>query len=155
MQPEGNRMTETVASRDIVIFCIGDEKFALTTDEVKSIEELQEIIPVPRAPDYIAGLVNLRGAILPVMDLRKRLGIAETHAGRDTVILIVEHGDESVGLIVDRVESVDQVAFDVKPVPAEVAGGAVGRFYQSVLERDKEKITIINKDNLFSLEERT
>lgn len=148
-------MTETVASKDIVIFCIGDEKFALTTDEVKSIEELQEIIPVPKAPDCIAGLVNLRGAILPVMDLRKRLGITEAHAGRDTVILIVEHGDESIGLIVDRVESVDQVSFDVKPVPPEVAGGAVGRFYQSVLETAKDKITIINKDNLFSLEERT
>ena len=148
-------MTETVASRDIVIFCIGDEKFALTTDEVKSIEELQEIIPVPKAPDFIAGLVNLRGAILPVMDLRRRLGIAEAHTGRDTVILIVEHGDESVGLIVDRVESVDQVSFAVKPVPPQIADSVVGRFYQSVLETATDKITIINKDNLFSLEERT
>ncbi|MCU0606228.1 MAG: chemotaxis protein CheW [Candidatus Edwardsbacteria bacterium] len=148
-------MTETVASRDIVIFCIGDEKFALTTDEVKSIEELQEIIPVPRAPEYIAGLINLRGAIIPVMDLRRRLGAPAAAAGRDTVILIVEHGDESVGLIVDRVEGVDQVSFAVTPVPAEAAGGPAGRFYRSVLETGGQKITIINKDNLLTLEERT
>ncbi|MDI6738770.1 MAG: chemotaxis protein CheW [Candidatus Edwardsbacteria bacterium] len=148
-------MAEKIASRDIVIFCIGNEKFALTTDEVKSIEELQEIVPVPKAPDFIAGLINLRGAIIPVIDLRKRLKIAEIHAGRDTVILIIEHDNESVGLIVDRVESVDQVSFDVKPVTEEVAKTPVGRFYQSVLETPKEKITIINKDNLLTLEEHT
>ena len=148
-------MPEKIASKDIVIFCIGNEKFALTTDEVKSIEELQEIIPVPRAPEYIGGLINLRGAVIPVMDVRKRLSSGDIQAGRDTVILIVEHQDESIGLIVDRVESVDQVAFDVKPVPAEVAGSGTGRFYQSVLETATEKITIINKDNLLSLEETT
>jgi len=148
-------MPEKIASKDIVIFCIGNEKFALTTDEVKSIEELQEIIPVPRAPAYIAGLINLRGAVIPVMDVRKRLTSGDVQTGRDTVILVVEHQDESIGLIVDRVESVDQVVFDVKPVPAEVAAGNVGRFYQSVLETAKDKITIINKDNLLSLEEPT
>jgi purine-binding chemotaxis protein CheW len=148
-------MPEKIASKDIVIFCIGNEKFALTTDEVKSIEELQEIIPVPRAPDYIAGLINLRGAVIPVMDVRKRLRTGNVENGRDTVILVVEHQDESIGLIVDRVESVDQVVFDVKPVPAEIAAGGSGRFYQSVLETGKEKITIINKDNLLSLEEHT
>jgi purine-binding chemotaxis protein CheW len=147
-------MDQQVASKDIVVFCIGDEKFALTTDEVKSIEELQEIVPVPRAPDYIAGLINLRGAIVAVMDLRRRLGLAEAHAGRDVVILIVEHGDETIGLIVDRVERVEQVAFDVRPVPPEIAAGVVGRFYQSVLETPHGKITVINKDNLFTLEER-
>ncbi len=147
-------MDQKIASKDIVVFCVGDEKFALTTDEVKSIEELQEIVPVPRAPECIAGLVNLRGSIMAVMDLRRRLGVTETHAGRDTVILVIEHGDDSVGLIVDRVESVDQVPFDVKPVPPQVAASAVGRFYRSVLETTEQKITVINKDNLFTLEER-
>ena len=146
-------MAEKIASQDMIIFCVGQEKFALTADQVKSIEELMEIVPVPRAPECVAGLINLRGAIVPVIDMRKRFKLSDIQHGRDVVILIVEHKDELVGLVVDKVISVERVSEQPKPVPESVTKTDVGKFYQSVLELPGEKITIVNIDNLLLLED--
>jgi purine-binding chemotaxis protein CheW len=147
-------MSEKIASAEMVFFNLGHEKFALTTAQVKSIEEMQDIVPVPLAPDYVSGLVNLRGAIISVIDLRKRLGLPADMYGRDMVILVAEHRGEDVGLVVDRVLSVEASGLEPKSVPAAVARGDSGRFFQSVLELGEEKIVILNLEKILALEER-
>jgi purine-binding chemotaxis protein CheW len=147
-------MTEKIASDEKVIFNLGSEKFALSTEQVKSIEEMQDIIPVPLAPPYVTGLINLRGAIVAVVDLRKRIGLNQVESGRDMVILIVEHNGEEVGLIVDRVQSVESSEFTAQPVPESVAQTKSGRFYQSVMGSKDEKTVILNLDKILALEEK-
>jgi purine-binding chemotaxis protein CheW len=147
-------MTEKIASGEQVIFNLGSEKFALSTDQVKSIEEMQDIIPVPLAPPYVTGLINLRGAIVAVVDLRQRLGLSNIENGRDMVILVVEHNNEEVGLIVDRVLSVESSEMQTQPVPEPVAKAKSGRFYQAVLGAKEEKIVILNLDKILALEEK-
>lgn len=147
-------MTEKIASAEKVIFNLGGEKFALGTEQVKSIEEMQDIIPVPLAPPYVTGLVNLRGAIVAVVDLRQRLGQSNIENGRDMVILIVEHNGEDVGLVVDRVQSVESLELQAQPVPETVTKTSSGRFYQSILGTRDEKIIILNLDKILSLEEK-
>lgn len=147
-------MTEKIASEEKVIFNLGSEKFALGTEQVKSIEEMQDIIPVPLAPPYVTGLINLRGAIVAVVDLRQRLGLANIENGRDMVILIVEHNGEDVGLIVDRVQSVETSEMKAQPVPEAVNKTKSGRFYQSILGAKDEKVVILNLDKILALEEK-
>ena len=147
-------MTEKIASEEMVIFNLGSEKFALSTEQVKSIEEMQDIIPVPLAPPYVTGLINLRGAIVAVVDLRQRIGLSNIENGRDMVILIVEHNNEEVGLIVDRVQSVEASQMQPQPVPEPVAKAKSGRFYQAVLGVKEEKIVILNLDKILALEEK-
>jgi purine-binding chemotaxis protein CheW len=146
-------MPEKIASKEMVIFNLGREKFALSTEQVRSIEEMQAIVPVPQSPEYVSGLINLRGEIIAVIDLRRRLKLKEASQGRDVVIVVVEHGGEAVGLVVDQVYSVE--AFDAPPkaVPDSIAKTAQGGFYQSVLELADEKIIILNLDNILSVEE--
>ena len=146
-------MTEKIASEEMVIFNLGSEKFALSTEQVKSIEEMQDIIPVPLAPPYVTGLINLRGAIVAVVDLRQRIGLSNVENGRDMVILIVEHSGEEVGLIVDRVQSVESSGMKPQPVPEAVIKTKSGRFYQSVLGAKDEKTVILNLDKILALEE--
>jgi purine-binding chemotaxis protein CheW len=147
-------MTEKIASEEMVIFNLGSEKFALSTEQVKSIEEMQDIIPVPLAPPYVTGLINLRGAIVAVVDLRQRIGLSEVENGRDMVILIVEHNGEEVGLIVDRVQSVESSGMQPQLVPEAVIKTRSGRFYQSVLGAKDEKTVILNLDKILALEEK-
>jgi purine-binding chemotaxis protein CheW len=147
-------MTEKIASEEKVIFNLGSEKFALGTEQVKSIEEMQDIIPVPLAPPYVTGLINLRGAIVAVVDLRQRLGLADIQNGRDMVILIVEHNGEDVGLIVDRVLSVEIFEMKSQPVPEAVTKTKSGRFYLSILGAKDEKVVILNLDKILALEEK-
>jgi chemotaxis signal transduction protein len=89
-----------------------------------------------------------------VVDLRKRIGLQAETAGRDMVILVAEHNGEEVGLIVDRVLSVEVPTADAKPVPESVSRGGAGRFYHMVLEQGNEKIVILNIDKILALEER-
>jgi purine-binding chemotaxis protein CheW len=147
-------MTEKIASREIVIFNLGKEKFALYTDQVKSIEEMQDIVPVPMAPEYLAGLINLRGEITTIIDLRRRLHLAEnSQIGPDVVIIIVDYNQETAGLIVDRVDSVETIKAVPKDVPDNIKKAANGRFYDKVIEINREKIIILNLDKILSLEE--
>lgn len=146
-------MTEKIASQEIVIFNLGKEKFALFTDQVKSIEEMQDIVPVPLAPDYLSGLINLRGEITTIIDLRRRLHLENSRIGPDVVIIIVDYNQETVGLIVDRVDSVETIKAAPKDVPGSIKKAANGRFYDKVIEINREKIIILNLDKILSLEE--
>ncbi len=146
-------MAEKIASREMVVFNLGKAKFALSTDQVRSIEEMQEIVPVPQSPPYVSGLINLRGEIIAVLDLRKRLKISDAQNGQDMVTMVAEHKGEAVGLVVDRVISVELAEGKPVPVPDTVAGTEAGGFYQSVLELADDKIIILNLDKILTVEE--
>lgn len=146
-------MAEKIASREMVVFNLGAAKFALFTDQVRSIEEMQEIVPVPQSPPYVSGLINLRGEIIAVLDLRKRLKIPDAQDGLDLVTMVVEHKGEAVGLVVDRVISVEQPGAEPSPVPESVAGTESGGFYRSVLDLPEGRIMILNLDKILSTEE--
>lgn len=146
-------MLEKIASQKIVIFNLGKEKFALFTDQVKSIEEMQDIVPVPMTPDYLSGLINLRGEIATIIDLRIRLHLENSQTGPDVVIIIVDYNQETAGLIVDRVDSVETINAVPKAIPDNIKKAANGRFYDKVIEINREKIIILNLDKILSLEE--
>jgi purine-binding chemotaxis protein CheW len=146
-------MVEKIALQEIVIFKIGKEKFALFTDQVKSIEEMQDIIPVPMSPDYIAGLMNLRGEITTVIDLRIRFQQEAIQTGPDVVIIIVDYKQEAVGLIIDKVISVESVDDKPRELPENIKKAWTGRFYGKVMELKKEKIILLNLDKILSLED--
>lgn len=146
-------MAEKFASREIVVFNLGPEKFALFTDQVRSIEEMQEIVPVPQSPGYISGLINLRGEIIAVMDLRRRLKLKDIQNGRDMVIVVVEHGSEAVGLIVDRVLTVEQMLQEPSALPESILQTEAGGFYQSVIDLNGERIILLNLNKILTVEE--
>lgn len=98
----------------VVGFRIGDETFGVRISTVREIVRVPEITVVPNAPDYIEGVINLRGKIIPVMDLRKRFGVKDNEPNKKNRILVVEVENKVVGLIVNSASEV------LKIPPSEV-----------------------------------
>jgi purine-binding chemotaxis protein CheW len=90
----------------LVCFSVGETKYAAVVASICEVIRMVEITPVPDAPSFIAGIINLRGEIIPVIDLRKRLGVPSVSYGTNTVILIAEIDGKKRGVVVDGVSSV-------------------------------------------------
>ncbi len=108
----------------IVGFQVGRETYGVPITSLHEIVRLPEITAVPDAPDYMEGVINLRGKIVSVLDLRKRLGEAQIVPSKRNRILVVEHKGRLCGLIVDSASEVLKIAAgDIEPSPTEFLEG--------------------------------
>jgi len=104
-------------------FFLGDEEYGLEILKVQEIIEMMEITRVPRVPEYVRGVINLRGKVIPVVDLRAKFGLEKAEESRKTCIIVVkvQRGDSSVvmGTIVDEVSEVVEISpEEIEPAPA-------------------------------------
>jgi purine-binding chemotaxis protein CheW len=110
----------------IVGFQVGRETYGVPITSLHEIVRVPEITAVPDAPDYLEGVINLRGKIVSVMDLRKRFGGKHAELKRQNRILVVEHSGKLAGLIVDSASEVIKIAGeDVEPPPAVFQEGGL------------------------------
>lgn len=93
-------------------FFLGDEEYGIEILRVREIIGLMPITSVPRVPDYIRGVINLRGKVIPIVDLRLKFGMPEVEATEETCIIVVQTGDDSVGAVVDKVSEVMDIGED-------------------------------------------
>src|SRR5438552_14800795 len=121
-------MNNEAANRElhIVGFQVGRETYGVPITSLHEIVRVPEITAVPDAPDYMEGVINLRGKIVSVIDLRKRLGEKKVSMGKRNRILVVEHNGRLSGLIVDSASEVLKIpASDVEPSPAALHDGGL------------------------------
>jgi len=138
--------------RELVIFHLGGLACALPLSSVREINNDLELSPVHRAPDYIRGVMNLRGEIVTIIDLRRKLGLPARELNWETRVVVVNWADENVGLLVDRVEDVTQVpAADFSPPPANL-NGVAGSFFSSVLQRSEDLVAVLEINNVLAVE---
>jgi purine-binding chemotaxis protein CheW len=98
-----------VRSGKYLTFCLDNEEYGLEILKVREIIGLLPITTVPRTPEYIKGVINLRGKVIPVIDLRLKFGMPETDRTEETCIIVVNLGQVEVGIIVDRVSEVRNI----------------------------------------------
>ena len=110
------------ATEHLVTFILGNEEYGLDVRLVQEVIRLTEITPVPRAPDFVKGVINLRGRIIPVVDLRRKLALGEVDANARTARVVVARlRDRLVGLLVDGASQVLKVPVSlIEPAPEEV-----------------------------------
>ncbi|NMB32941.1 MAG: chemotaxis protein CheW [Clostridium sp.] len=96
-------------TKQYVVFKLGDEDYGIDIQRVTTIERMMLVARVPKTPDFIKGVINLRGDIIPVMDLRARFGLPEVTETEETRIVILQMGDIPFGVIVDEVDEVLQL----------------------------------------------
>jgi purine-binding chemotaxis protein CheW len=113
-------------SRRFLEFHLGKESYAVGLLKVKEVITPPEITPIPKSPAYVCGLINLRGLVLTVIDLRKKLGIQPSTDQSQAAVIIFDLEDHMVGVVVDSIQKVLNVGEDsIKPVPdADGAGMA-------------------------------
>ena len=100
-------------------FFLGNEEYAIEILKVQEIIGLLAITPVPRMPDYVRGVLNLRGKIVPIMDLRSRFYLPAVDDTSETCIIVVQEGEHLMGVVVDKVSEVADIKTEqIEPVPA-------------------------------------
>lgn len=158
----------------LVVFKLDQELYGVNVTQVQSIIPMQEIVTVPNAPMFIEGVVNLRGAIIPVVDLRSRFNLSQPapaeiesngkHSQKKQVIVIIELDDLMVGLIVDRVTEVIRIAEeDIEPPSPLLASvdtaylRGIGKFRKEKEEGEQEDegqlVILLDLNRVFSLDE--
>ncbi|WP_114571060.1 chemotaxis protein CheW [Exiguobacterium flavidum] len=131
-----------------VVFQLGENAYGLDVQSVRSIERLQPITRIPNAASYVKGVINLRGVVTPVIDLRTRLGFETLEETEETRIIIatLEHGD--AGFIVDRANEVIE-AQDVRIEPLPESGNAENAYLTAIAKGEKELFSLLDPNRLF------
>jgi purine-binding chemotaxis protein CheW len=145
----------------LVVFTLADEHFGLDINSVESIIKLQPITVVPRARAYIEGITNLRGAVLPVVDLRKRFDMPVEQGSKDTRIVVVEVGNTTIGMIVDTVTEVLRVPQKNIAPPSPIVATIDSNYITGIAKMDDSQgtpgrlIVLLDLEQLLSTEETT
>lgn len=127
---------------ELLGFMLSDEQYALDILEIKEIVRLHAITLVPRSAPWLKGIVTLRGVIVPIFDLRSRLGLAEIEHGPETRIIVVYRGEEFAGLIVDRITQVMRLPVEtIEPPPQTI--GLVEMEYLRGVARFRDQLVIL------------
>jgi len=147
---------ETVTSvKQLVVFKLAEEEYGVDIATVQSIIQMQEITVVPGATSYVAGVINLRGAVIPVINLRKRFGLEQVETSKDTRILVVNSGGgQDIGAIVDSVAEVLRVPVDSIEPPSEMIMTADSDYMQGIIKLQGGRLVILlNVEKVLNHEE--
>lgn len=136
-----------------VTFCLENEKYGINVMQVQEVLRVTEIAPVPGAPEYVLGIINLRGNVVTVIDTRKRFGLAPKDVDDSTRIVIIESNDQVVGILVDSVaEVVDLRTSEIEAAP-NVGTEESAKFIQGVASYQGELLIIVDLNKLLTDEQ--
>ena len=137
----------------LVTFSIDVEEFGVNILKVQEIIRIMEITRVPRSPEFVEGVINLRGRVIPIVDLRRRFGLAAIAHDKDTRIIVIELNSLVVGFIVDAVSEVLRIPADtVEPTPP-VAAGVDSEYISGVGKLQDRLLILLDLDKLLTAED--
>ncbi|PYB77543.1 MULTISPECIES: chemotaxis protein CheW [Rhizobium] len=137
-------------ARELIAFRVGDQEFCVNIMAVREIRGWTPVTPLPHAPQYVMGVINLRGAVLPIVDLSLRLGMRSAEPTARHVIIVAQVKSKVIGLLVDAVSDILTVTDEnIQPTP-EISSD-LGRLYaRGILAIDKRMICFIELGALFN-----
>jgi purine-binding chemotaxis protein CheW len=148
---------ETGESRQYVTFCLGEELFGVEVARAREILDLVPVTKVPQTPDYLLGVINLRGQVVPVVDLRVKLGMPKVDATRDSCIIVIEvqvDGETiTVGGLADSVREVLELRDDLIEPPPRLGTKLKTEFIAGMGKIDDQFLILLDIDRVFSSEE--
>ena len=145
--------SESASARELIAFRIGAQEFCVDIMAVREIRGWTQATPLPQAPNYVCGVINLRGAVLPIVDLSARLGLGVTQPDVRNVIIVVRIGPRLVWLLVDAVSEILTVEGQtIQPTP-DVSCDAVKMFIKGILALDGRMISWITLDRILPEQE--
>lgn len=140
------------ASSELIAFRLGRQEFCLDIMSVRDIRGWTPATPLPHASDYVKGVINLRGAVLPVVDLAARLGFDPVEPGARHVIIIAQVGNQTVGLLVDAVSDILTVSSGSIQATPDVASELARTFMKGVIAMEGRMLSLIALDSVLTSE---
>jgi purine-binding chemotaxis protein CheW len=132
-------------------FTLGKEEFAIPFLSIKEVIGVPEFTPIPQAPNYLLGIMNLRGQVISVMDLRIKLGIKPTTT-EETSVIILDFGESQLGVVVDQVNSVQLLTKDDVAEKPAVDGSKAHEYILGVLRRENHLVLLLDIAKALSVE---
>ncbi|MBM9602955.1 chemotaxis protein CheW [Desulfopila inferna] len=138
---------------ELATFYVGNALCGMDILKVQEINKLMQMTKVPQAPEYVLGILNLRGQIVTILDLGNKLGLGETDLSQDSRNIIVNSTGGSVGLLVRQISDVVQADLTRKEYPPANMDGIQGEFFTGVYKTDTKLIGILDVDKVLSIED--
>lgn len=127
----------------VIVFKLGHEEYGIDVDKVQTIERMMPITRVPKTYAFVKGVINLRGVVIPVIDLRGRFGLPEAEYTDQTRIIIVAANEMEVGFIVDSANDVIDLNTDLIDSPPDVVGGVKAKYLHGVARISEERLLVM------------
>ena len=140
--------------KQLVIFDLAQEAYGVDINTVREIIRMQEITNVPRTPEFVEGVINLRGNVIPVVDLRKRFGLPATETTKDSRVVVVDISGQDIGMVVDAVTEVMRIPTDSVEPPSSVITTADSDYLEGIVKLDNRLIIMLSLSRVFSEEDR-
>jgi purine-binding chemotaxis protein CheW len=139
---------ESVQTRQLVCFTIGNEIYGIEIRSVREIRAWSATTSLPNAPDFVRGVTNLRGTVVPILDLRARFGRGQTEPTKAHVVIVVAIESRVVGILVDTVSDILTVAeTEIRPVP-EIGGAEAQEYLDGLVTQGDQMIALVAADRI-------
>lgn len=148
------KLAPSIPHRQLVTFRLSGDEFGVDVSLVHEILRHQPVRSVPQAPAFVEGVIDLRGALVPIVDLRRRFDVAEPPVDANTRIIVISHGGERLGLVVDTVTEVLRIPETSISEPPTYVRGLSAQYLQGVARLPERLIVIIDLDRVLSSDER-
>jgi purine-binding chemotaxis protein CheW len=138
----------------LVVFQLGKEYYGVDIHQVQEIIRFQSPTKVPGAPSFVEGVINLRGRVIPIIDLRKRFRLSEKEVTKDTRVIVVEVAPHTVGMVVDAVDEVLRISEDKIEPPSPLIASIQEEYIQGVGKLEDKLVIILDLQKVLSKEEK-
>ena len=144
--------TNTLQQDDqqLVVFDLSTEAYGVDIGAVREIIRMQDITRVPRTPEFVEGVINLRGKVIPVVDLRKRFGLPAEEESKENRIVVVDIGAQDIGVVVDAVTEVLRIATESVEPPASVITTADSEYLLGIAKLDSRLIILLDLEQVLT-----
>lgn len=146
---------ETNELLQLVSFKIGNEEYGVDILKVQEINKMVPITKVPNSPAFVEGVINLRGKVIPIIDLRTRLSLEKVAQTKDTRIIVVDVESRIIGFVVDSVSEVLRIPMNITEAPPEITSGIDSEFIKSVGKLDDRLLILIDLNKILSSTEKS
>ena len=144
----GNEAADGASAREMITFLVGQQEFCVDVMSVREIRVWTPATPLAHAPDFVSGVINLRGAVLPIVDFAVRLGLPPTEPTTRHAILVVQIGKQTVGMLVEGVSEILTVRPElIQPTP-DIATQEAKNFVSGIVAIDGRMICLVSLDGI-------
>jgi purine-binding chemotaxis protein CheW len=137
----------------LVSFNIGEEEFGVDILKVQEINRMVDVTCVPNTPEYVDGIINLRGKVIPIIDLRRRFGMARKEKDKNSRIIVVELNSRVLGFVVDAVSEVLRIQKSVTEPPPPIVAGIKAEYITAIGKLEDRLLILLDLERVLSTEE--
>jgi purine-binding chemotaxis protein CheW len=147
-------LKETGELRQFISFSVGNEEYGLELLRVREVIRIREITWLPKAPSFVKGIINLRGDVIPIIDLRDKFGLESLAQTAATRVIVVEVEGRLMGMVVDSASQVVRIPTDQIDPPPPVLGGLSQEFITGVGKLEDKLVILLNADAILTVDEK-